>query len=159
MNPPPVCTDSHSTWMVCRCFLTQTHQWTSAVAGFGLASLGASHGERELTEDKRSVILWLEPKQRLNDTPPPTPTPSSFQISHRTSGLSGQHHVDHRPLVPISAPPPCTVSLSPMVKRPRRVPFHISFWPGMWPQLRICGAALQHSMMIEQHEFPLLWCP
>lgn len=75
-----------------------------------------------------------------NNPAPPSP---SFQISHRPSGLSGQHHVDRRPLVPISAPPrpppaapPCTVSLSPMAKRPRRVPFHISSWPG------ICPAAL-----------------
>lgn len=84
-------------------------------------------------------------------TPPPPPL-AFFQISHRPSGLSGQHHVDHRPLVPISAPPSpaCTVSLSPMVKKPRRVPFHISF--GLVSGLSgvFCGAALQHSLMIER---------
>lgn len=114
--------------------------------------MGFSHGEMELKVDKRSVILWLELEQPLND-PPHTHTPS-FQISHRPSGLSGQHHVDHRPLVPISAPPPCTVSLRRMVKRPRRVPFHISYWPGIWPRQCDCGAAPQHSIMIEWRWVP-----
>lgn len=79
-----------------------------------------------------------------------TPPPPSFQISHRPSGLSGQHHVNRRPLVPISAPPPHTVSLSPLVKRPRRVPFHISFWPGIWPLWHVCGAGPWRSSMTEQ---------
>lgn len=38
-------------------------------------------------------------------------TAPPFQISHRPSGLSGQHHVDRRPLVPISAPPPFTPAM------------------------------------------------
>lgn len=113
----------------------------------------------ELKVDKgRSVILWLEPEQLLNDPPPPI-TPSSFQISHRPSGLSGQHHVDRRPLVPISTPPFCTVSLSPMVKRPRRVPFHISF--GLVSGLGSVFVALPCSTprWLSATQFPLLWCP
>lgn len=63
-----------------------------------------SHGEMELKVDKRRiVIVWLELEQLLNDL---VFSPSPFQISHRPSGLSGQHHVDHRPLVPISDTPP-----------------------------------------------------
>ncbi len=146
--------------MVCRCFLAETHQWTSpqltAIPGLGLHSFGFSHGEMELKVDKRrSVILWLEPEQLLNDAPL---TPSSFQISHRPSGLSGQHHVDHRPLVPINAPPHCTVSLSPMVKRPRRVPFHISF--GLVSGLGSMFVALPCSTprWLSGAELPLLWC-
>lgn len=136
----------------------------SAVPGLGLHSFGFSHGEMELKVDKRrSVILWLEPEQLLNDSPyplpPARPTPSSFQISHRPSGLSGQHHVDHRPLVPISPPSPCVVSLRPMVKRPRRVPFHISF--GLVSGLGSVFVALPCSApwWLSGAEFPLLWFP
>lgn len=86
---------------------------------------------------------------------PPTPAPSSFQISHRPSGLSGQHHVDHRPLVPISAP---VQYLNPMVKRPRQVPFHISF--SLVSGLSSVFVALPCGTpwWLSAAEFPLLWC-
>lgn len=79
-----------------------------------------------------------------------TPPPPSFQISHRPSGLSGQYHVNRRPLVPISAPPPHTVSLSLLVKRSRQVPFHISFWPGIWPLWHVRGTGPRRSSMTER---------
>lgn len=69
------------------------------------------------------------------------------------SGRSGQHHVDRRPLVPISAPPPPepprTVSVSPMAKRPRRVPFHISSSARYLP--------LGALRWLSRAEFPKLW--
>lgn len=144
--------------MVCRCFLDETHQWTSLLyQGLGLHSW-LSHGEMELKVDKRrSVILWLGSNQLLND-PSPLPNLSFFQISHQPPGLSGQHHVDHRPLDLISPPSPCLVSLNPLVKRPRPVPFHISF--GLVSGLSSVFVVLPCSTpwWLNGAEFPLLWC-
>lgn len=49
----------------------------SAVPGLELLFGVFSHGEMELKVDKRSVILWLELEQPLNDPHPPIPDQSS----------------------------------------------------------------------------------